>query len=80
MKVNDISSKCRRHVCTGVDITGPNDADFRRPRAGQALQPNHIGHHRRQVGQRGVDRCIIDGQNWPALGRPSARGDDPQPL
>jgi hypothetical protein len=42
-------------------------ADFAGPASGQPLEADHIGHNLRQVRERGIDKGVIDGQDWGGL-------------
>ena len=41
-----------------VQVHRPELADFAGPAAGKPLEADHIGHDRRQVGQRGIDERL----------------------
>ena len=47
-------------VARAIDVHRPDRTDIARPTADQPLETDHAGHHRRQVGQGGLDHGVGD--------------------
>ncbi len=51
------------NLAAAVQVHRAELADFTGPASGQALEADHIGNDRGQVGQRGVDDGVVNGRN-----------------
>jgi len=56
------------HRAGRIDVARPHGADFSGACSDEAVEADHIGHHRGQVGERGFDHLIGDGPDGRAFG------------